>query len=198
MTQIQSILDTLAHYQPIVLAATPQTAAVMVILLDTGMDTLEIVLTERAPNLPTYAGDFSFPGGMSDADDVDLYSTAIREVQEELNLLPVSYQCITQLDDFTDRYGHLVRPFVTHMNKQNFEKYLKISPDEISRVFYFPLSKLGDIVDNPQLHPVTRRRPSYSYTEGDIFVWGLTATILVHLSNIIYGKNQSLGKQIKK
>lgn len=192
---IKSILDTLSRYQPVVLDATPQMAAVMVILLEDGTDTLEIVLTERAPDLPTYAGDFSFPGGMSDADDIDLYFTATREVQEELNIPSGSYQRIAQLDDFMDRYGHLVRPFVTHMNKREFEKHLNISANEIARIYYFPLAKLDAIKDDPKLHAITRRRPSYSYAEGNVFVWGLTAAILVHLSNVIYGKSQSLGKK---
>ena len=196
--QIKTILDTLSGYQPVVLPDTPQTAAVMVILLDNGINDLEIVLTERSRQLPTYAGDYSFPGGMSDSTDSDLYTTATREVQEELNITSAAYQRIAQLDDFMDRYGHLVRPFVTHMNKPDFEKNLKISPDEITQIFYFSLSKLDQIKDNPQLHHITKRRPSYSYAQGNVFVWGLTAAILVHLSNIIYNKNQALGKLLTR
>lgn len=194
--EVDSILKILSHHQPVTLEATPRTAAVMVILLNDGAGSLEIVLTERAPHLLTYAGDFSFPGGMSDAEDKDLYFTATREVQEELNISAHAYQRIAQLDDFHDRFGHLVRPFVTYMSKQDFEKNFRISPDEIARVYYFSLSKLNDLKDNPELHQITRRRPSYSYAEENVFVWGLTAAILVHFSNVVYRESRSLGKII--
>src|SRR5262245_22972875 len=132
MQNIKSISALLSAYRPITLGTRPQAAAVMVILLNSSQDDIEIVLTKRSSSLLKYAGDFSFPGGMNDQDDVDLYSTATREVQEELNLPPTSYQKIGQLDDFEDRYGNLVRPYVVWMDKRVFENTYKLSSDEIS------------------------------------------------------------------
>ncbi|VVC77280.1 putative Nudix hydrolase NudL [Aquicella siphonis] len=188
-----SYIELLARYQPVSLSPTPQSAAVMLILLDQGTDSFEIVLTERAAHLERYAGDFSFPGGMQDEGDTDLYATVTREVEEELNLPAHAYQLIGQLDDFTDRYGHLVRPFVVLMKKTEFEKLHRIAASEIASIYYFSLSKLPAIKDTPALHTITRRRPSYAFTEGQVFVWGLTATILVHLSNILSGESKPLG-----
>lgn len=194
MQTLASYLKLLAEYQPVSSLPTPQSAAVMIILLDNNTGSCEIVLTERAAHLDRYAGDFSFPGGIQDENDKDLYVTATREVEEELNLSSHAYQLIGQLDDFSDRDGHLVRPFVTVMKKAEFETQHRISQDEIASIFYFPLSDLSAIKDNPALHTITRRRPSYSYTDGHVFVWGLTATILVHLSNILFSDNKALGK----
>ncbi len=198
MQSINSLISTLSHYQPVLMRETPQSAAVMVLLVVSEANELSIVLTERASTLPTYAGDYSFPGGMFDKEDGDLYATAIRETKEELNLSSHLYQHIGQLDDFEDRYGHLVRPYVAIMNKNIFMNSFKSSPDEIAGIYFFPLSKLNQLEDTPSLHTITRRYPSYSFTEGKVFVWGLTAGILVHLSNIIFNQQKLLGKKVSK
>lgn len=190
MLDNKSMIDILKHYQPMLLESTTPSAAVMLILLENGDNPFEIVLTKRAATLPTYAGDYSFPGGMHDATDTDLYATAVREIHEELDLSPNVYQPIGQLDDFQDRYGNLVRPFVSMMNKSEFLKIYKLSAAEITEIYFFPLTKLNEIYDEPKLHVITRRRPSYAYTQGKVFVWGLTATLLMHLSNIISQTNQ--------
>lgn len=192
----KSIIEKLTKYQPIIMSETAQSSAVMVILLFDENDQLEIVLTKRAPTLLTYAGDYSFPGGMKEYDDSDLYATAVREVEEELSLPPPSYQLIGQLDDFKDRDGLLVRPFITLMQKNDFERLHKHADAEISEVYRFPLAKLDEIRDNPKLHHITKRKPSYSFTDNGVFIWGLTASILVHLLNVITGANHPLGKSI--
>jgi len=186
MQSLQSILDKLSHHQPTLLDETSPSAAVMIILLVDKTDELSIVLTKRADTLPTYAGHYSFPGGMCDAEDRDLYATAVRETQEELHVSPDSYKYIAQLDDFRDRYSHLVRPYVVLMEKNEFMMKHKISAEEIVDIYLFPLIKLNQLRDDPTLHAMTKRRPSYSYTDGPVFVWGLTANILVHFSTIIF------------
>jgi len=193
---ISSIATILANYQPVLLDETPIAAAVMMILLIDENEEIDIVLTKRADNLPTYAGHYSFPGGMRDPSDPDLYQTAVREVYEELNLPAHAYQAIGQLDDFQDHEGHLVRPFVAYMKKADFKRLYKQSTAEVAELYYFPLNKLNAIHDDPTLHAITRRRPSYAFREGHVFVWGLTATILIHFLNVLMGHKSPLGKII--
>ena len=185
MKNLTEIIATLSHYQPIRLPETSSSAAVIIILLKDAHDHLEIVLTKRAETLPTYAGQYSFPGGIRDPGDADWYETATREVQEELNLSDESYQYVGELDDFPDRYNNLVRVFVVLMHKEDFLKNYKISADEIAEIYFFSLEKLTQLKDDPNLHIITRRRPSYAFTEGVVFVWGLTAAILVRFREVI-------------
>lgn len=185
MQNVESIIKTITHYSPHLLNETIEAAGVMVIFLLSEENNIEIVLTKRSLDLPTYAGDFSFPGGIRDKNDLDLYATAVRETQEELSIFPSTYQKIGELDDFKDRFGRVVRPFVVMMKKADFIKMKKVSEAEIIDIFLFPLTKLNQIQDNPDLHSITRRRPSYSFSEDHVFVWGLTAAILVHLRNVL-------------
>ncbi|RDI43765.1 NUDIX hydrolase [Aquicella lusitana] len=182
---INALIRILSAYRPVMLPETAERAAVMLILLVDEDDQVEIVLTKRAATLPAYAGHFSLPGGMHDKTDINLYQTAVREVHEELNLSETVYQHIGQLDDFSAREGHLVRPFVTVMQKRNFEKMHALAPSEIDHIYYLALTRLDRFVDDPALHVLTRRRPSYVFREGEVFIWGLTASILVHLFDII-------------
>lgn len=194
MLESQLFIEKLTKYKPEMLKATPEQAAVMLLLLENETGPMDIVLTKRSDTLSTYAGHYSFPGGMRDMGDSDLYATAERETLEELNIMAHDYQYLGQLDDFIDRYDNLVRPFVTIMKKAEFIKNYNESSEEISGVYYFSLAKLNRIKDEPKLHTITRRRPSYAFSEESVFVWGLTATILVHFYNVIAEKNLPLGK----
>lgn len=184
----------LTEHQPILLPETKPAFAVMVILLES--ESNEIVITKRAAHLPTYPGQYSFPGGMRDPHDPDLYATAIREVEEELHLTTEHYQFVCQLDDFTDRYGYLVRPYVTRIKKLVFIDQHQIARDEIASLYYFPLENLERIEDDTERQIITRRHPSYVYVDQDVLIWGLTASILVHLGNILKRLNKPLGKTI--
>lgn len=189
MTTISSIIETLSHYQANLLPETHPCAAVMVLLITEKGSNIAIVLTKRAATLPTYAGDYSFPGGIKDTTDLDLHATAVRELNEELSIPLGTYKFIGQLDDFKDRFGNVVRPFVATMEKENFEKMHKVASEEIENVYYFPFQKIKELKDAPELHEITKRRPSYALREEAFFVWGLTAGILVHLGQIVVDKS---------
>ncbi len=195
---LTKIIEVLQRYQPNLLAPTELSAGVIVLLLTNAESPLEIVLTERAFTLPTYAGDVSFPGGMQDATDRDLYQTAQRELREELQIKPHTYECIGQLDDFQDRFGNLVRPFVCTMEKSVYLSQLKPEPAEISRVLYLKVGDLEKFKNDPILAPVTRRSPSYSLNFDGALIWGLTATILVHFFNLIHHKKRPLARTPKR
>jgi 8-oxo-dGTP pyrophosphatase MutT (NUDIX family) len=185
---MKKIFLQIKQYTFTLLPLTDKRAAVMIILLQQENHPVEIVLTKRSPTLSDYAGHYSFPGGMFETQDADLLATAMRETQEELNLLPENYEIIGQLDDIYDRYSNVVRPFVALMNKKDFIKQFRFSDAEVTDVYFLPITKLIEIKDDPNLHAITRRRPSYAYTDNDVFVWGLTAAILVNLFKVLSNK----------
>lgn len=195
---LTKITEMLQCYQPRLLAPTTPSAGVILLLLTNAELPLEIVLTERSFTLPTYAGDVSFPGGMQDATDGDLYQTAQRELREELQIQPHTYERIGQLDDFQDRFGYLVRPFVCTMEKSAYLSQLKPEPAEIERVLYLNVADLPNFKNDPVLAHVTRRSPSYSLNFEGALIWGLTAMILVHFFNIIHQEKRPLARIPKR
>ncbi len=193
---MNTLIKRIESYQPETLLEMSVTACVLVLLMYDDAQNMFIILTKRPVDVKTYAGDYCFPGGMRETSDVDFIATVIREVQEELGLDEHHYQFIGQLDDFSDRYGHLVRPMVALIKKQDFEKHVQLSTTEVDQVFYFPLSELGRIKQNEQIERITLRRPSYIYNGGEVLIWGLTASIMVHLSNIIYQLDKPIGRGV--
>jgi 8-oxo-dGTP pyrophosphatase MutT (NUDIX family) len=185
------IITSLTHYQPHTLAETaPYSAAVLILIMQDTPGNLHLILTKRSNSVATYVGDYCFPGGMKESDDPDLRFTAERETEEELNIAPSLYHIIGTLNDFHDRHGNLVRPFIATITAQNFADYHQISTDEIARLYYFPLNDLDKLAIDPKLEQVAKRHPTYSYTAGDVVIWGLTASIMVHLGNVIFNLNK--------
>ncbi len=189
-----TVISAISQYQPILMAETPASAAVLVILMYDEQDNLFLIITKRSNHVATYAGDYCFPGGMRESTDQAIKITAMREVEEELGLKNDSYQMIGQLDDFIDRYERLVRPFVAIMSKKKFEQHYKNNSDEIRGIYFFPLEDLLTVQESELLSLITKRHPSYFYLRDEVMIWGLTASIMVHLGNIIYGLNKSVGK----
>lgn len=190
------ITAAITAYQPILLTETDPAAAVIIFIMFDEDENLFLILTKRTNSL-AYPGDYCFPGGRHEISDLDLKMTGLREVKEELNLDAEHFKLLGQLDDFDDRYGNLVRPFVALISQKDFETYAENASEEISSVCYFPMSALSAIEVDPALELITKRHPSYRYSRDDVTVWGLTASIMVHLGNILFGLNKEVGKKVK-
>src|SRR5436190_18678234 len=78
-----------------------------------GPEPLSLVFTERATDLSRHAGEISFPGGLPEPGDGGLERTALREVHEEIGVLPDSVEVLgvlTPLPTFVT--GILIVPLV--------------------------------------------------------------------------------------
>lgn len=184
--RLQTILTKIASAKQDRFAETPISAAVMVFLMQDAADKLFFIITKRPEFIATYAGDYCFPGGSRDPSDDDLQQTAIREIQEELLLTPQQYQIIQPLSDFEDRHHNLVRPYLAIITQETFENYVQAAPEEVEKIYYFPLDDLHTIERDKKLEQATGITPTYSYLKEDVFIWGLTARILVHLGNMLF------------
>ena len=63
----------------------PTAAAVLVPLVNRPQG-LQVLLTQRASDLPDHPGQISFPGGRAEPEDADAVATALREAHEEIGL----------------------------------------------------------------------------------------------------------------
>jgi 8-oxo-dGTP pyrophosphatase MutT (NUDIX family) len=194
MVMDNPLLTTLKNYHPVKQADTPLSAAVLMLFVEDDAKQFSLLLTQRSAMTLTYVRDYCFPGGMRDPEDADLQATAMREVSEELGLPACSYQIIAELDDFHTHDNNLVRPFVGVMSASDFSKFYQNTSVEIDNLAFVSLADLTKIETDKSLEEKTHRHPSYSYRQENIFVWGLTANMMVHLANIIFHLNRPLGK----
>ena len=157
-------------------------AGVLILLLkENEDDEYKIVFTKRSTQLKTHSGEVSFPGGKWEEADNDLYETALRESNEEINLNIDNVTKLGHLNFLLSRHKIEVNPYVGYLNKlQDFKGNF-----EIDEIFIVPISFLTNS-KNVTYKEFNRKDlkvyiPSWVYN-GNL-IWGLTAMITADFLN---------------
>ena len=160
-------------------------AGVLILLLkENEDDEYKIVFTKRSIQLKTHSGEVSFPGGKWEEADNDLYETALRESNEEINLNIDNVTKLGHLNFLLSRHKIEVNPYVGYLNKlQDFKGNF-----EIDEIFIVPISFLTNS-KNVTYKEFNRKDlkvyiPSWVYNGNRI--WGLTAMITADFLNICF------------
>ncbi len=168
-------------------------AGVLIAILnyDEYIDSPSIIYTQRSSIVSTHSGEVSFPGGMMEDIDTDLYQTALRESSEEMNLDPLIVDKIGRLDYLVSRYDIEVNPFVAVIDeKPNLE-----GNSEIEEIFEVPieflLNKNNMTTQTFQRDNMKLEMPTWYYNDQKI--WGLTAMITADLLNRCFDANIGMG-----
>jgi 8-oxo-dGTP pyrophosphatase MutT (NUDIX family) len=162
------------------LPAEPIPAAVLIPLVERD-DGLTVLLTQRASQLKTHAGQISFPGGRIEPEDAGPREGALREAHEEIGLEARFVSVVGYLADHILLSGFRVTPVVAFV-QPGFE--LLLDPEEVTDTFEVPL----DHVFAPANHRARRRRlgAAHEVQVWDIQyeghnIWGATAGMLLNL-----------------
>jgi 8-oxo-dGTP pyrophosphatase MutT (NUDIX family) len=165
------------------------TAAAVLVPLVQRPEGLTVLLTRRAEHLRDHAGQISFPGGRSEAEDDGPASTALREAREEIGLEPTFASVIGALPPYTTVSHFVVTPVVA-LVQPRFE--LALDTVEVAEAFEVPLAWL--------MNPAHHRRHRFEFEGGqrqflsmpwqlrgadgersEYFIWGATAAMLRNL-----------------
>ncbi|CAM3909851.1 CoA pyrophosphatase [Vreelandella rituensis] len=153
-------------------------AAVLLPIVERAEPTL--LFTRRARHMSTHSGQVAFPGGKREPDDPDLYTTALREAEEEIALAPQYVRCLGSLSDVLSLHGICVTPWVGIIPP---DLPLRPEPTELDTIFEVPLHYfLEDNRTHTDVITVDGRAhyvPSY-HVQGHV-IWGLSAMMLVEL-----------------
>ena len=171
------------------LAGTGKSAAVLVPLVGPE-DALQVLLTLRTDTVPTHKGQVAFPGGGVEEEDTDVMATALRELREELGILPGAVDVLGLSDDTFSINGQRVTPVVGWL-----ETLPDLTPSqrEIADVFTVPLRELmapQSFYDQELETPSGRIRRVPFFHGGKHTIWGLTAWILKELFTVLDGMNR--------
>ena len=103
-------------------------AGVLILLLkEDHEDEYKILFTKRSSKLKTHSGEVSFPGGKWEEEDKNLYETALRESNEEINLEINNVTQLGRLDILLSRHKIEVNPYVGYLDKfQHFKGNFEI------------------------------------------------------------------------
>jgi len=160
-------------------------AGVLILLIkDNDDEEYKILFTKRSEQLKTHSGEVSFPGGKWEEGDSNLYQTALRESNEEINLDIENVTKLGPLNFLLSRHKIEVNPFVGYLNQlQDFKGNF-----EIDEIFTVPISFLMN-EENIEYKEFNRKDlkvyiPSWVYNGNRI--WGLTAMIAADFLNICF------------
>ena len=160
-------------------------AGVLILLIkDNDDEGYKILFTKRSEQLKTHSGEVSFPGGKWEEGDSNLYQTALRESNEEINLDIENVTKLGPLNFLLSRHKIEVNPFVGYLNQlQDFKGNF-----EIDEIFTVPISFLMN-EKNIEYKEFNRNDlkvyiPSWVYNGNRI--WGLTAMIAADFLNICF------------
>jgi 8-oxo-dGTP pyrophosphatase MutT (NUDIX family) len=138
-----------------------------------------VVLTRRRSDLRRHAGEISFPGGRSDAEDANLAETALREAEEEIGLPRAEVKLLGELPAVsTFATGYIIHPFVASIPAGIA---WSLSPKEVDAVLELPVPALRAGRTRTRME---RRGISFetdAYVVDDHLIWGATARIIEHL-----------------
>jgi 8-oxo-dGTP pyrophosphatase MutT (NUDIX family) len=164
-------------------------AAVLVPLFEEGGEA-RVLLTVRAAELSSHAGQVAFPGGSIDAGESE-EAAALREAEEEIGLDPAEVEVVARLERLpTVSSRFVVTPLVGLLAHR---PRLRPQAGEVEAVFDVALSELlGEGVQREERWPgPSGEHTVYFYELGHHTVWGATARILNHLLAVVAGYRET-------
>lgn len=153
-----------------------------------------VVLTRRSPKMRNHAHEVSFPGGRRDDTDADLWTTALREAEEEVALDASVVRPVAELDRFvTVGSQSLIHPFVAVAEQRPDLRVA--SPAEVEAIVHVSLAELlqGEVWREEiwGFRQYGVRALTFFEIEGDT-IWGATGSMLRQLLAIATGTNPAI------
>jgi len=148
-----------------------------------------LLFTKRSETLKNHRGQVSFPGGAVEYQDRDIFSTAIREAEEEIGISEKNLYIIGKMPEFLTISDFAVTPVVAVLD---WPIPLVISKGEVSKVFSIPIKWLQQ--------PNIFEERVYTLPNGlhgeviffepydDEILWGISAKITVEFIDEIINK----------
>jgi 8-oxo-dGTP pyrophosphatase MutT (NUDIX family) len=152
-------------------------AAVLLLVVDHPHEPT-VVFTQRTAHLADHAGQISFPGGRTHAEDLTPERTALREAEEEIGLDPARVEILGRLPEYRTGTGFSVTPIVGWTRPP---MQYRPDPEEVADVFEVPLAFLLDARNHryDSAYFRGRMRRYWAMPFGDRYIWGATAAMLV-------------------
>jgi len=167
-------------------------AAVLVPIIDR-LEGATVLLTVRSSDMPSHAGQISFPGGKVEPRDESVIAAALREAREEVNIRSEQVEIIGTLGVHQGGLGFSVTPVVGVVDPA---ANIKPCPREVAEVFEVPLAFFADLANHltEQREHKGVRYNMFAAPYDRFHIWGLTAGILRTLAETLQDDETALKK----
>lgn len=147
---------------------------------------LSLLFIRRTETVQDHKGQVSFPGGAVEPEDRDITITALRETWEEVGIAPEEIDILGCMREYHTISGYSIVPVVGVVP---WPYQLRLSQQEVSRVFTIPLSWLvvpAHHSEKPYSRPDGRVENVvfFDLYDGDL-LWGITARITLNFLQIL-------------
>ncbi|MCK5748811.1 MAG: CoA pyrophosphatase [Oricola sp.] len=145
---------------------------------------MRVILTVRASDMPSHAGQISFPGGKTQPEDDGPVATALREAHEEVNIPPEAVDVLGVLGVHKGGLGFSVTPVIGLVAP---DAPLKPCPREVGEIFETPLEFIADLANHITEERTLEGVPykMFAIPYGAYHIWGLTAGILRSFAEVL-------------
>lgn len=166
-------------------ALNPRQAAVMALFYPDLDNETTFLLTKRASYKGTHSAQISFPGGKYDNTDSSFEKTALRELEEEMNVTQSDVQIIRQLSEtYIPPSNFMVSSFMGFTNQKPI-----FTPNyEVAEIIEVKVSELisdtnitSKIMETSYMKKI--EVPCFKFNNH--IVWGATAMILSEIKDLI-------------
>jgi 8-oxo-dGTP pyrophosphatase MutT (NUDIX family) len=161
-------------------------SAVLILIYEKNNE-LHIPFIKRPAYDGIHSGQISFPGGKSEATDIDFQHTALRETYEEIGIEPTFIDVKAQLSDlYIPPSNYLVKVFVGTTKEHLM---FKADPKEVAEIIEIPIKEFfkPDIIKEKIFYRSVdgqEKKAPYFDLQG-VEIWGATAMIISELLSII-------------
>ena len=186
-------------------------SAVLLPLIRLG-DEWHVLFEIRSAKLHKQPGDISFPGGRIDPEDPSPLAAAVRETAEELQLACDRIRVLGALPPYVPSASFVIYPFVGVVDYDPTSR--SFNRDEVADVFTIPVRWL--LAYEPYVHVVpmkptpgedfpydkivngreyqwrSRNTQQWFYDYENHTIWGLTARILKHFTDLLRNGAETL------
>lgn len=154
-------------------------AAVLMAFRPQADGSVSLVFTKRRDDLPSHAGQISFPGGASDPTDSDHVETALREAHEEIAIPPTSVEVIGALEPMSTFVSDFAVYPIAGVVASDVP--LAPNPSEVDTVFEVDLARLIELREKRELRRAGMTFTTEAYETDGGLIWGVTGYILGRL-----------------
>lgn len=202
--QLEPILKKLEGHTPTILGSENYSKYAVLLPLVRKEDGIHVLFEVRSLELRRQPGEICFPGGRIDSVDTDEREAAIRETMEELGIRREDITNVFALDYLISPFGMIVYPYAGLINRP--ERIIP-SASEVGEIFTVPLTffmetepkvyhvnfkaepeedfPLDLLVGGENYNWRTRKMDESFYIFENRVIWGLTARILTHFTEIL-------------
>lgn len=139
-----------------------------------------LILTRRAKSLRGHAGQWALPGGRIDGCETP-EETALRELQEEVDLQLTPADVLGRLDTFITRSGYAITPVVLWAGEA---RQLRPNPAEVASIHRIPVTEFLR-ADAPILEPLAgSEHPVLKMPVGDNWIAAPTAALIYQFREV--------------